>query len=74
MVIKTAFQVFLWLLSQQLQWYWNATDRQPAKIIVNLKREELYLFINDSDFNLVKGQNSVIPVKYVSSYEHWENI
>lgn len=74
MVIKIAFQVFLWLLSQQLQWYWNATDRQPAKIIVNLKREELYLFINDSDFNLVKGQNSVIPVKYVSSYEHWENI
>lgn len=74
MVIKTAFQVFLWLLSQQLQWYWNATDRQPAKIIVNLKREELYLFINDSDFNLVKGQNSVIPVKYVRSNEHWENI
>lgn len=74
MVIKTAFQVFLWFLSQQLQWYWNATDRQPAKIIVNLKREELYLFINDSDFNLVKGQNSVIPVKYVRSNEHWENI
>lgn len=59
MVIKTAFQIFFWLRSQQLHdTRMQQTDNLP-KFSLDLNWEELYLLVIDSDF--VKREKPIVP-------------